>query len=392
MSVFVFICAVYFILSCEKDVFIPDLLKIIQFLFLGFGFSTMFWRFNSKIHFIFFSLLFISIFTRIFYLPEKNPFYFFYIPSNQFLFSSFLSFLLFLVNNCYLSNKLIEKLTFWSPIVFMTIVNTYFNIFNFNKVDPHDAARHISSALSIYEHFVSEQGQKFVEGFGFYDFYFPLSYLSSFPFFLLFGKSHTSGTLTLSLFWLPLAYYYLWKIQFNYIGFSKWVCSLVSFIFLSTSISSSIMKMYMQDLPTLVLCVAFYYYFFKSKFLSLFKESVLCSVVFGFCLLTKTNLLFICFIPLFFSLFFGFKNNTLSKSFVYVLNFVFISSAIASLWFSINIFHFSFALNEAQETFGKTFPEPFSVDSLPFYPKAFFKFNGYFYSYFILIFSFQEKI
>jgi hypothetical protein len=284
---------------------------------------------------------------------------------------------LLLVCSGAVSDRWVDKLVKFSPLLFLVASNALYSVFGFNAVDPHDGARHISNALHIYNKLVSGESDKFLTAITYYDFYFPITYLFSFPFFLVFGKSFTAGSLSLSLFWLPVAYIYLWKTLTKYFDSQDWIAALVCLVVFGTSMSSSLIKPYMQDFPAMAVLVVFQYYFFGSSFFRNRKLTLIAGLIFGIGLVTKANFFLFGLIPVAFSIWFAWKEKQLFSRISNILIFFFALSAVAGIWFSVNIFHFSYEISTGVKLHGETnFPPVLSWLSFRWYYIVFFTSYG----------------
>ena len=368
ISSFLFLVGLFCSLHANQELFRVEILRYLPLFFNTCIFSLLFWNPGKYTTNILLILLMGDIFYHMFPLPDNNPFYIFSLSKNLYFFQIFISFVLLLVCSGCLSDLWIKRLVRWSPLFFLMAVNSLYTVLSFNPIYPHDGARHISNALVVYNQLVSGEPDKLLSSIQYYDFYFPVSYLASFPFFLLFGKSFTAGCLTLSLFWLPLGYHYLWKSLKEQYRFSDFASSLSCFLIFGASMSSSLLRTYMQDFPALVLLIVFQFLVFKSDFFSNRRLSLIAGLVFGIGLVTKGNLFLFGIVPVLFTLYKGWEEKNLFERQANLLIFFFSLSAVAGIWFSVNIFHFSYEIANGAKQYGEqNFPTVTSFDSIIWY-------------------------
>lgn len=315
--------------------------------------------------------------AHFFPIPDSNPFLLFSLDKNLYFAQSSVAFFMYLIVAQSFDSRWIERFVKWMPLVFLSFCSAFYSIFNFHSIDPHDGARHISSALTIYNHLVSGRPDKFVEALLYYDFYFPLSYFASFPFFLVFGKSFTAGCLSLSLFWLPLAYHISIKTLTRFFQIDLWQASFATFLVLGTSMSVSLLKNYMQDFPAMVVMLAFQYLVFASDFFKDRRLSFWAGLVFGLGLITKANFFLFGLISVAFGFYRAIGQREVVSFIQNSLLFFFVLSVPAGIWFSVNIYHFAFELTNGVKLYGETnFPPVLSSDSLTWYfPRFLYSFG-----------------
>jgi hypothetical protein len=312
--------------------------------------------------------LFLDIIIRGLFSLHGNPLIIFSLHKIISLFDISLLFLLLVLTTDQISNKWSMYLTKWLPLLFLIFVNSFYSIFSFSPIDPNDPSRHISSALEIFNIISSDESDKFLSALTYYDFYLPLSYLVSIPVFIVFGKSFTSGCLGLSLIWLPIAYHFLWKTLRISFKLNHWNSSLSCLLIIGLPMSGSLIKNYMQDFPAFAMLVVYQYMFLKTQFFFRRKETIFSGLIFGLGLLTKANFFIFGISSLVYSII-SIKSKDCFKITSINLLFFFFSLCIpACIWFSFNIPHFAFEINNGVRVYGENnFPPLFSSESLLWY-------------------------
>lgn len=301
-------------------------------------------------------------------LTNGNPFYAFSLFKIQYFFQMALAFAAWFIAFREHSEKNLIRWVFGLPIAFLVVVNVFYVAFNFGEVDPFDGSRHVSNALSLYDLLLSNEPGKIYKAITYYDFYLPISYLSAFPFLLLFGKSFTGAVLSLVLFWLPLGYVVIWKTLRRFFQASAVAAAFVAFLLLACGMSASMVKLYWQDYQLFVLGLCFQYAFLKTDFFKNQKQTLWLGVLFGFGLLLKANFFLFGVIPVGFGLMQGFKSKDLEKRMTHIFFFLVISIALASIWFSVNIYFMDYEMMTGGKEYGeKNFPEVLSAASLGWY-------------------------
>ncbi len=386
IAFFLLVVSTFMSLHANEGLF---LYKAFRFFSIGlnlFCFSFLIFNFSDKVKNIGILLIVLDVLFHFFPVPHGIPFFVFSLDRNLYFLNLFLSLLIYLITSYKINDKLLADLIKWSPLSFLVIINFVYSFFGFNYIDPHDGARHISNAFAIYDNLVSGKSDKLLTSITFYDFYFPVSYLITFPFLLVFGKSFTAGCLTLSLFWLPLGYNYLWKILVRFFGAVPMVSSLVCFLLFGTTMSQSLLKNYMQDFPAMVVFVCFLYFYLKSGFFSERKNTLVAGIIFGLGILTKANFFLLGIIPVVYSIYVSFRSNETISRVINILFFFFVVCFIASIWFSVNIFHFSYEINNGVKQYGENnFPPVFSWLSFRWYFIAFIYSFGVFQTILFLL-------
>jgi hypothetical protein len=301
-------------------------------------------------------------------LTNGNPFYAFSLFKIQYFFQLGLAFASWYIAYREHSEKRLVRWVFGLPIGFLVLVNVFYVAFNFGEVDPFDGSRHVSNAMSLYDLLVSHEPGKIYKAITFYDFYLPVSYLSAFPFLVLFGKSFTGAVFSLVLFWMPLGYVMIWKTLRRSFNSSALVAALVAFLLLACGMSASMVKLYWQDYQLFVLGLFFQYAFLKTDFLKNQKQSIWLGVLFGFGLLLKANFFLFGVVPAAFVVFLGISNKDLEQRMTNLFFFLVISIAMASIWFTVNIYFMDYEMITGAKEYGeKNFPEVLSAASLGWY-------------------------
>jgi hypothetical protein len=137
----------------------------------------------------------------------------------------------------------------------------------------------------------------------------------------------------------------------------------------------------MQDFQTVTMLIVFYYYYLDSNFLAVRKKVIPVGILFGIGLITKGNFFIFGIIPIIYSLVLSLKNKFFNFQLVNIFILFFISASIASIWFSINIYHFTYEFTNGGKEYGeKNFPPILSIESLSWYFKILGKYFGIFQS------------
>lgn len=276
---------------------------------------------------------------------KGNPFDFFRFPVFQNLFSWLPAFAgLYLANR--LKERELSRFYLLVPLLFLVGINTWFVVLDFKEIPAFDSSRHLMNALQVYSSITGESGMKLWEVFMHYDFYQPVSYIAPSPFFLLFGKSYTSALLCQVLFWLPLAYLGIWK-TLGYLRYAFSIRAFVCLLVLSSAMSLSLLRHFMQDFPVLALAIWFQYFVLRSGYFKSPKASWQAGWVFALGVLTKASFLF--FLPgvaVFALLQFFRKPISLARTerIQHLLFLVLPVVLLVGSWFLVNRAHYNYTL------------------------------------------------
>lgn len=301
-------------------------------------------------------------------LQNSNPFYAFSLAHIPYLFQIVLAFFAWHFSFQTIDQKILDRVVLWMPIGFLMIINVFFVGFNYSEIDPYDGSRHISNAVSIYDLLVSDEPGKFFKTLTYYDFYLPVTYISSFPFLLIFGKSFTSAVFGLILFWLPISYFVTGKILREHFQANSIQSNIIAFLLVGCSMSASMVKLYWQDFPIFALGLCFQYFLLRSDFFRDKKNSLWLGLIFGIGLLAKANFFLFGIVPFIFLLLKGLKEKDLEKRMSNFFLFFAISTVMASIWFSVNIYHQDYEMSTGGKEFGeKNFPDVMSLASWLWY-------------------------
>jgi hypothetical protein len=292
-------------------------------------------------------LLLISFLLSGFPFDSGNPFNFFKGPVFQNLFTLLPAALSVWVADQRGRPEKLRQTNFRFPLAFLVLLNTFFALLDYRDLLPFDSSRHLLNALNMAASLQGNGGMKIWEVLTYYDFYQPLSYLAPFPFFMVFGKSHTSAVLCQTLFWLPLTALGFWK-TLRFLRVNPSLSGAVIFLILSGSLSSSLLRHFMQDFPVLCLLTWFQYALLRSRFFTSRLWTIRAGFLLGAGILTKASFLFFTVgLPVFATILIisGPRlRNRFPLALERILQLIFPVVITAGFWFWVNQSHYSYEL------------------------------------------------